>query len=143
MNPQKDDHRFAKFGTVGFIRNSKVNAFVDALQHGQVKGTRCTKCGRMFFPPRADCFQCLTSHMQWFEVSGNGKLLTFSKLTYAPAGFEEDLPYVIAILDYGAFKVFGRIANHVPAEGLRIGMRMKTVVNELPNGRLNYVFQTM
>jgi uncharacterized OB-fold protein len=81
--------------------------------------------------------------MQWFEVSGSGKLLTFSKLAYAPAGFEDDLPYIIAILDYGTFKVFGRIADHVPEEGLRIGMDMETVVNRLPNGRLNYVFQTV
>ncbi len=132
-----------KFGTVSFIKDSKVNEFVDALQQGQVRGTTCTECGRVFFPPRADCYQCLSSSMQWFEVSGSGNLITFSKLTYAPAGFEEDLPYIIAILDYGAFKVFGRIADHVPEEGLRVGMPMKTVVNELPNDRLNYVFQTV
>ena len=97
----------------------------------------------MFFPPRADCFQCLSSPMQWFEVSGSGKLITFSKLAYAPAGFEDDLPCIIAILDYGTFKVFGRIANHVPEERLRVGMDMQTVVNTLPNGRLNIVFKTI
>jgi uncharacterized OB-fold protein len=143
MGAKKDDDRFARFGTVSFIRNSKVDDFVDALQAGQVKGTKCTECGQLFFPPRADCFHCLSSPMQWFEVLGSGKLLTFSKLAYAPAGFEDDLPYIIAILDYGTFKVFGRIADHVPEEGLRIGMDMETVVNRLPNGRLNYVFQTV
>jgi uncharacterized OB-fold protein len=143
MSTKHDDDRFAKFGTVSFIRKSKVNDFVDGLQQGQVKGTKCTQCGRMFFPPRADCFQCLSSPMQWFEVAGTGTLLTFSKLAYAPVGFEDDVPYIIAILDYGTFKIFGRIANHVPEEGLRVGMQMKTVVNELPNDRLNYVFQTL
>jgi uncharacterized OB-fold protein len=80
--------------------------------------------------------------MQWFEVTGCGRLLTFSKLAYAPVGFEHDVPYIIAVLDYGAFKIFGRIASHVLEEGLRVGMQMKTVVDQLPNDRLNYVFQT-
>ena len=143
MSTKKDDDRFAKFGTVSFIRNSKVNDFVDGLKQGQVRGTKCTQCGRMFFPPRADCSLCLSSPMQWFEVAGSGRLITFSKLAYAPAGFENDVPYIVAILDYGTFKVFGRIASHVPEEELLVGMELKTVVNELPNDRLNYVFQTL
>jgi uncharacterized OB-fold protein len=57
-------------------------------------------------------------------------------------GFEEDVPYSIALLDYGTFKVFGRIGGNVPEASIKIGMPMKTVVNTLPNGQLNYVFET-
>jgi uncharacterized OB-fold protein len=56
-------------------------------------------------------------------------------------GFGEDLPYCIAVLDYGDYKVFGRIADDVPEEEIKVGMGMKTMVNELPNGQLNYVFK--
>ena len=56
-------------------------------------------------------------------------------------GFEGDLPYCIAVLDYGNFKVFGRIAKDLPDAEIKIGMTMKTVANTLPNGQLNYVFQ--
>lgn len=79
--------------------------------------------------------------MEWFEVSGTGKLLTYSKLQYGPVGFEGDLPYCIAVLDYGSYKVFGRIAKDLADEEIKIGMNMKTVANKLPNGQLNYVFQ--
>ena len=85
--------------------------------------------------------QCLASNMEWFDVSGSGKLITYSKLEYAPVGFEDDLPYSIALLDYGDYKVFGRISNDIPEDEIKVGMEMKTVVNELPNGHLNYVFQ--
>ena len=78
--------------------------------------------------------------MEWFEVTGTGKLVTYSKLTFAPIGFEADVPYCIALLDYGAFKVFGRIASDIPDEDLQIGMDMKTRANTLSNGQLNYVF---
>ena len=58
-------------------------------------------------------------------------------------GFQEDVPYCIALLDYGDFKVFGRIAGNVPEEEIEVGMKLKTAVNTLPNGQLNYVFTTV
>jgi uncharacterized OB-fold protein len=79
--------------------------------------------------------------MEWYEVSQPGKLVSFSKLQFGPIGFENDLPYIIALLDCGEYKVFGRIADNVPEEELSIGMDMKAKVNELPNGQLNYVFE--
>jgi uncharacterized OB-fold protein len=135
------DDRFKKFGAVSFTSLTKVNDFVDYLEKGKVMGTRCVDCGQVFFPPRADCYKCLSSNVEWFEVSGKGKLITYSQLKYAPVGFENDLPYSIAVLDYGDYKIFGRIASHVPDDDIKLGMEMKTVVNKLSNGRLNYVFE--
>ena len=135
------DDRFKKFGTVSFTSITKINDFVDFLEKGQVVGTKCKDCGLTFFPARADCYQGLSSNMEWFEVSGTGKLVTYSKLEYAPVGFGDDLPYAIAILDYGDYKVFGRIASDLSEDEISVGMEMKTVVNQLPNGQMNYVFQ--
>jgi len=135
------DDRFKKFGTVSFTSFSKVNDFVDYLEDGKIMTTRCKDCGLVFFPPRADCYQCLSSNMEWVEISGSGRLISYSKLEYAPVGFGHDLPYSIAVLDYGDFKVFGRIADNIPESDISVGMEFKTVVNHLPNGQLNYVFQ--
>jgi len=134
------DDRFKKFGTVSFTSISKVNDFITYLEQGNVMGTRCKKCETVHFPPVADCAECLSSDVEWFEISGAGKLVTWSKLTYAPVGFEEDLPYSIALLDYGDYKVFGRIAKDVPEEQLEIGMAMKTLPITLPNGQVSYAF---
>jgi len=142
MGKKKDiDVRFSKFGTVSFTSTTRINDFIDRLEKGIVSGSRCKDCGLVFFPPRADCYQCLASNMEWFDVSGSGKLITYSRLEYAPVGFEDDLPYSIALLDYGDYKVFGRISSDMPEDEIKVGMEMKTVVNELPNGQLNYVFQ--
>ena len=135
------DDRFKKFGTVSFTAFSKTNDFVDYLEKGKVMGTRCKDCSLVFFPPRADCHQCLADNIEWFEVSGTGKLVTYSKLQYAPVGFEADLPYCIAVLDYGDYKVFGRISGDVAEEEITLGMEMITTANTLPNGQLNYVFK--
>ncbi|MBN1626148.1 MAG: Zn-ribbon domain-containing OB-fold protein [Deltaproteobacteria bacterium] len=135
------DLRFGKFGTVSFTFTTKVNDFMNGLEQGKVSGTRCKDCGKVYFPPRADCYNCLGSNMEWFDVTGKGKLLTYSKLEYAPVGFENDLPYSIALLDFGDYKVFGRLASDITDDEIKVGMEMKVVANELPNGQLNYVFQ--
>ncbi len=142
MSKKKEiDDRFKKFGTVSFTSVTKVNDFIDRLEEGKVMGTRCKDCGMVFFPPRIDCYKCFSSSMEWFETSGKGRLVSYSKLEYAPVGFENDLPYCIAVLDYGDYKIFGRIAGDIPEEEIELGMEMKTVANRLPNGQLNYVFE--
>ena len=138
---QKDD-RFKQFGTVSFTEISKVNDFIDHLHDGRIMGTRCNDCDQSFFPPRADCHKCLTSNMSWFEVSGTGTLVTFSRLAFAPLRFKEDLPYTIALVDFDGLQVFGRIAHSVEANQLKAGMPLRCEANSLPNGQINYVFST-
>jgi uncharacterized OB-fold protein len=135
------DVRFSKFGTISFTSTTKVNDFIDKLEAGKVSGTVCKGCGTKYFPPRADCCKCLSSNMDWFDVTGTGKLLTYSKLEYAPIGFENDLPYCIAVVDFGEYKVFGRISGDIADSEIKGGMELKVVVNKLPNGQLNYVFE--
>jgi len=79
--------------------------------------------------------------MEWREVSGAGKLVSYSQLQYAPVGFEKDVPYSIAMLDYGDYQVFGRLDNALDLSEVKIGMAMTTVVNHLANGQLNYIFK--
>ena len=78
--------------------------------------------------------------MEWFEITGKGTLVTYSRLEYAPAGFDGDLPYCIALVDYRHVKVFGRISSDIPEE-VKPGMEMNIAVKTLPNGQLTYVFQ--
>ncbi len=140
MAKKETDNRFSKFGTVSFAGITHVNDFIDYLEQGKIMGTRCRECGRLFFPPRADCYHSLASDMEWFEVTGSGELATYSTLRYAPTGFTEEVPYTIAVVDYGDYKVFGRIDASVPEDELAVGMKMKTVTARTPNDRLTYVF---
>ena len=133
---------FERFGTVSFTAKTKVDHFVDLLDEGRVAGTRCRKCGECFFPPRADCFNCLSEEMEWFDITGTGQLISYSTLIYAPTGFEQDLPYTIALVQYGNnFKLFGRLSKEIKTEEIKIGMKLKVTPIELPNGRVSYEFR--
>jgi len=137
------DVRFSKFGTVSFTGVTQVNDFIDYLEQGKIMGTVCKDCGQKFFPPRAQCYKSLSSNMDWFEVTGKGKLLSFSTLRYGPTGFTDELPYTIALVDYGDYKVFGRIDPAVsnPDDTLKVGMEMMVKPAKTANGQLTYVFQ--
>lgn len=141
MSKKEQDIRFGKFGTVSFTQTTKVNDFIDHLEEGKVMYSHCNTCGADFFPPRADCAGCLSSNIEWHEVTGTGRLVSYSRLKYAPVGFDADLPYSIAMLDYGDYQIFGRLAGDVDLAEVKIGMPMTTVANELPNGQLNFVFK--
>lgn len=140
MGKAEQDNRFAKFGTVSFAALSRVNDFIDHLENGKLMGTRCKDCGKYFFPPRAHCDACLTANMDWFEVTGTGKLVSFSTLKYAPTGFQDDLPYTIALLDYGNYKVFGRIDAALALDKVAVGMVMQAQTARTANGQLTYTF---
>jgi uncharacterized protein len=133
---------FERFGTVSFTGQTKSSAFVDFLDRGKLAGTRCKTCGTTFFPPRADCFRCLPGEMEWVEVAGKGRLLSFSTLIYAPTGFEADLPYTLALAEFEhEMKVFGRLSKAIPVEELRIGMDLEPAVIRLPGDRVTYEFR--
>jgi uncharacterized OB-fold protein len=141
MAKKEMDTRFSKFGTVSFAGVTQINDFIDYLEQGKVMGTRSKVSGRVYFPPRAHCYECLSGDMEWFEITGAGKLVSFSTLKYAPTGFKDDLPYTIALLDYGDYKIFGRIDGSLSSDDLTVGMEMKTVPGKTDNGQLTYMFQ--
>lgn len=141
MAKKEIDARFNKFGTVSFTDFTRVNDFIDFLEQGKLMGARCKTCGKKFFPPRADCYHSLDSEMEWFEVTGTGELVSYSTLKYAPSGFKDDLPYTIALVDFGDYKVFGRIDASVAPEDMEVAMPMKAQVGKTLNGQLTYTFQ--
>ncbi len=49
---------FSQFGVVNFSPFTKVGEFAAGLAEGKIKATKCTGCGHVEFPPRADCPGC-------------------------------------------------------------------------------------
>ncbi|OGP96837.1 MAG: DNA-binding protein [Deltaproteobacteria bacterium RBG_16_47_11] len=132
---------FERFGVISFASQTKAAPFVDYLDKGILMGTLCKKCGALYFPPRTDCSQCLSKEMEWTEVKGKGKLMSYSTLIYAPTGFEADLPYTIALVEFeNKMKVFGRLSKSIKEDEVAIGMDLKYQVVKLPKDRITYEF---
>ena len=65
----------------------------------RLEGTKCTKCGRLYFPERNRCIDCNTYDKEKYIFSGNGKIITFSWVYTPPKGFKGSIPYCLAIVE--------------------------------------------
>ncbi|MFC1980330.1 Zn-ribbon domain-containing OB-fold protein [Chloroflexota bacterium] len=130
------------FGTVSFTAETKAADFVTYLEQGKVMATRCKECGANYFPPKMDCPNCSSSDVEWFEIKGNGKLLTYTTVNYGPTGFEDEAPYTLAIVGFTeGLRVFGRLSKSIKEGDSKIGMDVKVVPVKLANDRISYEFQ--
>jgi uncharacterized OB-fold protein len=130
---------FEKFGVVSHTKESKSSEFVTYLEQGQVMGTRCKKCQAKYFPPQADCPRCVASTMEWFEIKGQGRLLSFCTVNYGPAGFEDKAPYTLAVGEFeGGVKVFATLDRELKEDEVRIGMPLKVASLSLPEGKVSF-----
>ena len=128
---------FEKFGEISYIKETKVADFVKHLEEGRIMGTRCKKCGRLYFPPRADCADCLSSDIEWIPLSGRGRLITYTTAYFAPAGFEAPYTLALAELEEGV-RVFTRMSKDIERDEIRIGMKVKLVPIRLDDERITY-----
>jgi uncharacterized OB-fold protein len=130
---------FEQFGIVSFTGATKTEQFVEFLKNNELRGTVCTQCGAKFFPPRADCSSCLSDQMDWFPITGEGTLISHTKATFAPAGFEKDVPYRLGVAEFAnGIKVFGRIDGSLSDEAVKAGMKVKIRTVDLGEERLTY-----
>jgi hypothetical protein len=61
-------------------------------------GSKCSECGKLFYPKRKLCPDCLSEKMKDVALSGIGEVVSFSTIYTAPAGFEDKTPYTIGII---------------------------------------------
>jgi uncharacterized OB-fold protein len=117
------------------IPTNKTARFWDELENGKVYGTKCKKCGHKYFPPAADCSECLGSDMDWIDLTGEeGQLETFTHVIVRPSSFAEQETYTVAVakLNQGV-KVLAWLTG-VKMGQAKVGMNVKLVGKPAPEG---------
>jgi hypothetical protein len=119
---------------------SKTLRFWEGLKEGKVYATKCVKCGKLYFPPSADCPECLHSEMQWVELSSEAEIETFTHVVIRPTSFSAYKPYTVAIgkLKEGV-KVLAWLTGFKLSE-TKVGLRVKLVAKTTLEGDLTYEF---
>jgi len=119
---------FSWFGKVSFVPYSKVSDFAVHLKDGRLMGSRCKKCGYQTIPPRADCPQCMSGEFEFVEHSGKGTLYTWTRIDAAPTGFDDEVPYTLAVVDMeGSGRLVGWFGETITQEQIKIGMPVQIV----------------
>ena len=128
-----------KFGKVNFVGEAKIHDFMRFLEDGKIAGTRCKKCKKLYFPPRADCESCLSTEMEWVTLSDKCKLITYTNVHFAPPRFRYDCPYLIALAQFEkGLRVFAPLSKKIKEDEIKIGMDLKLTVTKLIGDRIIY-----
>lgn len=136
---------FKWFGIVNLSPCTRVAAFAGHLRAGKLMASRCTICGQRSFPPRADCEHCLSPEFEWVEISGRGRLLTWSRISAAPAGFEAFAPYTVGMLELAdGGRALAWLGDSVLEDTLRPGIELQLVPRlheEIEDIRVDYTLE--
>ncbi len=119
---------------------SKNLKFWDGLKEGKIYATKCKKCGKLFFPPNVDCAECLSTDLEWIELSQEAEIETFTHIVVRPTTFLENKPYTVAIgkLKEGV-KVLAWL-NGFKLSQVKVGMKAKLVATSTNEGNPTYQF---
>ena len=114
-----------------------VKFFEELKENKKIMGSKCSKCGRVNFPPRAVCADCMVEMTinDMVELPPKGTLEGFTVVNYPftdpNTGGMRPFPY-----GYGLFKLDGadtytmHFVNETDVTKMKIGQRVEAVFNE-------------
>jgi uncharacterized OB-fold protein len=111
-----------------YAASPEESLFYSSLKEGKLVGQRCPTCGKVYIPPRSACPADGTPTAEEVELPDVGTVTTFCVVNVPFLGQRITPPYVSAyILLDGADIAFLHLILDIPAEEVRMGMRVKAV----------------
>ncbi len=101
-----------------------VREFFEGLARGEVLYTKCSSCGGSYFPPAPSCPRC-GADIVWNRITGEGELLSYTKIYAKPSSFLHHDDYIVGIAVFPeGVKVLAWVRSRNLDE-LRVGMRVR------------------
>ena len=113
--------------------------FLAALRdEKKILGIKCPKCGIVYVPPRGNCGKCLSSLKDWVELSGRGKIQSFTRINYQepthPAHPEQ---FILAVIKLeGADTGLTHMVGEVLEDELKVGTLLEPVFRDYRKGEI-------
>jgi len=100
-------------------------------QRYRLVGEVCDKCGTPIFPPRDVCPECEAPAKTPYTFSGRGEVYSYSTVYHPPAGFEESVPYTVALVRLEEGPLVTAQLTDVDADAVSIGMPVEMVTRRI------------
>lgn len=94
-------------------------------------GEVCPHCQNKIFPPRDICPECGHEARDTYQFSGRGEVYSFTTVRTAPAGFEHNAPYTVALVKLVEGPMVTAQLTDLAEEPVRIGMPVEMVTRKL------------
>jgi len=95
-------------------------------QRYRLEAAKCTACGKVHYPPRVACSQCGATTFDTVVLPREGKVVTYTVVRVPPAGFTEQTPLPIALVELTeGVRVMVQIGDVADPDSLEIGMPVR------------------
>lgn len=94
-------------------------------------GEVCPHCDAKIFPPRDVCPECSREAKTEFQFSGRGEVYSYTTVYDAPAGYEEQAPYTVALVKLAEGPVITAQLTDLDNKSVEIGMPVEMVTRKL------------
>jgi len=71
--------------------------FIELMNNKKLLGTKCTKCGKIWMPPRINCSECYEP-AEWVEMKQTGTIDVSTIVWYTTSAFIKAIPYGIGFI---------------------------------------------
>ena len=100
-------------------------------QNYQLVGEECKQCGAKIFPPRDVCPECTEPAYEPYAFSGRGEVYSHTTVYNAPEGYEEYVPYAVALVKLEEGPLITAQLTDVATDEVKIGMPVEMVTRKL------------
>ncbi len=95
-------------------------------QRYRLEAAKCEACEKIHYPPRVVCSKCGGSTFEDITLPREGKVVTFTIVRVPPAGFTEQTPLPIAIVEVmDGVRIMVQIGDLEDPSDLEIGMPVR------------------
>jgi uncharacterized OB-fold protein len=94
-------------------------------------GEVCPHCNAKLFPPRDICPECGEEARVPYTFRGRGEVYSYTTMYDAPAGFEEQLPYTVAMVKLEEGPIVTAQLTDLGDQPVEIGMPVEMVTRRL------------
>jgi uncharacterized OB-fold protein len=108
-------------------------------------GAECEGCGAKLFPARQVCPKCKSKDLEPYQFSGKGEIYSCATVYQAPDGFEQFVPYMVALIRLDEGPIIAAQLTDAEKEGVAIGQRVEMVTRKIreygQNGLILYGYK--
>jgi len=102
-------------------------------QRYKLVGEVCPHCETKLFPPRDVCPECGQDAKTVYAFSGRGEVYSFTTIYDAPAGYEENVPYTVALIKLEEGPLVTAQLTDLGDQPVEIGAPVEMVTRKLRN----------
>jgi uncharacterized protein len=100
-------------------------------QRYRLVGEVCPHCQAKIFPPRDICPECGGEAKSLYNFSGRGKVYSYTTVYTPPAGYEENAPYTVALVELEEGPLVTAQLTDLGEQSIEIGTPVEMVTRRI------------